>query len=150
MTAVSERRAAEKAAVVALGTERVPLGLAKPWQWVQPANDADLIARLIEAREYAVHERERENLCSVAAAQLALAEERIGRLEAALPCLQAAYLRLLTLGDYDGRATMAGQAELVALLHCICEITDEDHETTQNAYEAEAYARRSALTGGAG
>jgi hypothetical protein len=40
--------------------DKIP-GLAKPWIWIQPKNDADLIRRLIEAREYAVHEREREN-----------------------------------------------------------------------------------------
>ena len=45
-------------------------GLARPWIWIQPKTDAELIHRLIEAREYAVHERERENLCSVAAGRL--------------------------------------------------------------------------------
>lgn len=46
------------------------LGLAKPWVWVQPKNDEELVSRLLEARDYAVHERERENLCSCAAIRL--------------------------------------------------------------------------------
>ena len=46
------------------------IGLRQPWQWVQPVDDAALVARLIEARDYAVHERERENLCSVAAIRI--------------------------------------------------------------------------------
>lgn len=46
------------------------LGLAQPRRWVQPRTDAELIERLRQAAEYAVHERERENLCSTAAARL--------------------------------------------------------------------------------
>ena len=46
--------------------KRGPIGLRKPWQWVQPKNRAELIQRLLEAREYAVPDRERENLCSMA------------------------------------------------------------------------------------
>ncbi len=61
-----------------------PLGLRQPWQWVQPATDADLVARLIEAREYAVHERERENLCSVAAGRIGALYVERGELVAAL------------------------------------------------------------------
>ena len=45
-------------------------GLAKPWAWIQPKNDAELVRRLCQARDYRVHERERENLCSVAASRL--------------------------------------------------------------------------------
>lgn len=45
-------------------------GLAVPWKWVQPPTDAELIERLLQARDYAVHERERENLCSCAAVRL--------------------------------------------------------------------------------
>ena len=46
------------------------IGLRKPWVWVQPKDRAELIQRLLEAREYAVHERERENLCSCAYEEL--------------------------------------------------------------------------------
>ena len=42
------------------------IGLRKPWSWVQPKSREELIQRLFEAREYAVPERERENLCSMA------------------------------------------------------------------------------------
>jgi hypothetical protein len=45
-------------------------GLAQPWRWIQPRNDEELIKRLFEAADYMVHERERENLCSVAAYRL--------------------------------------------------------------------------------
>lgn len=45
-------------------------GLAKPWAWIQPNDDAELIDRLLQAADYNVHERERENLCSVAAHRL--------------------------------------------------------------------------------
>lgn len=45
-------------------------GLAVPWIWIQPRNDAELIERLKQASEYMVHERERENLCSCAAIRL--------------------------------------------------------------------------------
>lgn len=44
-----------------------PVGLQVPWEWVEPANHADLVQRLQEASEYAVPERERENLCACAA-----------------------------------------------------------------------------------
>ena len=46
-------------------------GLAVPWTWIQPRSDAELIERLKQGAEYAVHERERENLCSVAARRIA-------------------------------------------------------------------------------
>ena len=46
------------------------IGLRQPWQWVQPPDDTALMARLIEARDYAVPARERENLCSAAAARI--------------------------------------------------------------------------------
>jgi hypothetical protein len=45
-------------------------GLAQPWRWIQPRNDEELIKRLQQAADYMVHERERENLCSVAAYRL--------------------------------------------------------------------------------
>lgn len=37
-----------------------------PWTWVQPRDRKDLLLRLADARDFAVPERERENLCSVA------------------------------------------------------------------------------------
>lgn len=46
------------------------LGLKKPWTWVEPRGTEELIQRLVEASEYNVHERERENLCSLAAAKI--------------------------------------------------------------------------------
>lgn len=42
------------------------IGLRKPWAWVQPKDRAELVQRLLEAREYDVPPRERENLCSMA------------------------------------------------------------------------------------
>ena len=51
-------------------TDKIPIGLRKPWRWVQPQTTTELINRLIEARDFNVHERERENLCSVAAAKI--------------------------------------------------------------------------------
>ena len=45
---------------------KLPLGLAKPWRWEQPRDDDELLARLHDGFSLAVHERERENLCSVA------------------------------------------------------------------------------------
>ena len=49
---------------------KLPLGLRKPWVWVQPLNPMDLVSRLEEAADLNVHERERENLCSCAAATI--------------------------------------------------------------------------------
>ena len=49
---------------------RIPVGLRKPWQWIQPKTTSEIITRLIEASDFMVHERERENLCSVAAAKI--------------------------------------------------------------------------------
>lgn len=42
------------------------VGLRQPWQWYQPKDRAELKRRLLEARDFAVNERERENLCSCA------------------------------------------------------------------------------------
>lgn len=42
------------------------VGLRKPWAWYQPKGTDEILNRLIEAREYSVDERERENMCSVA------------------------------------------------------------------------------------
>jgi len=54
-----------------------PPGLHKPWTWIQPRGDQELLARLQDGFLLAVHERERENLCSVAHARIkALLEDR--------------------------------------------------------------------------
>ncbi len=37
-----------------------------PWTWVQPKDQAELLARLAKARDLNVPERERENLCACA------------------------------------------------------------------------------------
>ena len=67
---------------------RIPVGLRKPWQWIQPKTTSEIITRLIEASDFMVHERERENLCSVAAGKirtmdkdLAAANERLREAE---------------------------------------------------------------------
>ena len=54
-----------------------PVGLCKPWQWVQPRNDDELLARLRDGFMLAVHERERENLCSVAHGRIKAMREEI-------------------------------------------------------------------------
>lgn len=41
-------------------------GLAKPWVWIPPVGREELLKRLKDAFEFNVHERERENLCSMA------------------------------------------------------------------------------------
>lgn len=38
----------------------------QPWIWVEPIGIDALLLRLADARDFAVPERERENLCSVA------------------------------------------------------------------------------------
>lgn len=55
------------------------LGLATPWQWVQPRGHDELVKRLLEAADFRVHERERENLCSCAAAAICELREDTGR-----------------------------------------------------------------------
>ena len=44
--------------------------MAEPYVWVQPKDRDDLIRRLALARDLNVPERERENLCSAAIAEL--------------------------------------------------------------------------------
>lgn len=63
---------------------RVPIGLRKPWQWIQPKGTTELINRLIEARDFNVHERERENLCSVAAGKIEDMDNENSRLRSEL------------------------------------------------------------------
>ena len=40
------------------------------WTWVQPKNQDELLARLADARDLNVPERERENLCACACAEI--------------------------------------------------------------------------------
>ncbi|MCR4300849.1 MAG: hypothetical protein NUV51_04500 [Sulfuricaulis sp.] len=40
------------------------------WTWVQPKNQDELLARLVEARDLKVPERERENLCACALTEI--------------------------------------------------------------------------------
>ena len=49
-----------------MNIEEKVVGLRKDWKWIQPKTRAELLQRLAEARDYAVNERERENLCSCA------------------------------------------------------------------------------------
>ena len=73
-----------------MGAPTTPdLGLITPWKWVQPTN-SELVSRLIEARELNVHERERENLCSVAAGRIVALERTNAELVAALQALLSA------------------------------------------------------------
>lgn len=66
-----------------------PVGLRKPWVWMQPKDQAELVQRLLEAREYAVHERERENLCSMAYEALMIANTTIANLHAEIDRVRA-------------------------------------------------------------
>jgi bisphosphoglycerate-independent phosphoglycerate mutase (AlkP superfamily) len=50
-----------------------------------------------------------------------------------------AYIRLLTIGEYPGRNTEAGQSELATLRDVIAEAQGRSGEEVQNQYEA--YAR---------
>ena len=65
--------------VVARYPQPIPVGLRKPWKWIQPKDLDDLIARLHQAADLAVHERERENLCQVAADHLAKLRPPVGQ-----------------------------------------------------------------------
>jgi hypothetical protein len=47
------------------------------WQWSQPATQAELLQRLADARDLAVPERERENLCACAHAEIARLQEEV-------------------------------------------------------------------------
>lgn len=57
----------EDSLIVARFPESTAVGLRTPWKWVQPKNHHELVQRLNEAADLAVPERERENLCKVAA-----------------------------------------------------------------------------------
>ena len=80
-------------------------GLAVPWVWIQPRTDDELIERLIQAREYNVHELERENLCSVAAG-------RLQRLIAISECAEDLSVCVDVYHKLAGGATTKGQLAL--------------------------------------
>jgi hypothetical protein len=50
----------------------------------------------------------------------------------------SAYIRLLTIGEYPGRNTEAGQRELATLRDVIAEAQGRSGEEVQNQYEAYA------------
>lgn len=54
----------------------------KPWVWVQPKDRAELLQRLADARDLAVPEKERENLCACAHEALFKAEQEREKLQA--------------------------------------------------------------------
>lgn len=64
-----------------MDNDKLPPGLRKPWQWEQPRGDDELLARLRDGFMLAVHERERENLCSVAHGRIKAMREEIAFLE---------------------------------------------------------------------
>ena len=53
------------------------IGLRSPWAWVQPRDTAEIKQRLLEARDFMVHERERENMCSVAHGEIERLEREL-------------------------------------------------------------------------
>ncbi|MFA6063920.1 MAG: hypothetical protein WC736_15135 [Gallionella sp.] len=59
---------------------------AEQWKWVQPATLDDLLARLSDARDLKVPERERENLCAVSFDYLIKLRRENERMAAALDC----------------------------------------------------------------
>jgi len=63
-------------------SDKTPLGLRQPWQWVQPHGTAEIKRRLLEARELRVHERERENMCSVAFGEIERLEREVAEARA--------------------------------------------------------------------
>jgi hypothetical protein len=60
------------------------LGLAKPYAWVQPDGTDEILTRLRDCYEFAVHERERENMCSVAHGEIERLRESNAELLSAL------------------------------------------------------------------
>lgn len=67
------------------------------------------------------------------------------RLIAAAPDLfkaaNDAYSRLLSLGQYEGRYTMKGQAELASLVDAIATATGRAHQDVQDEFEAREVMR---------
>lgn len=50
---------------------------AEQWTWVQPKDQDDLLARLADARDLNVPERERENLCACAYTEIRRLQQKI-------------------------------------------------------------------------
>ena len=97
---------------------RIPVGLRKPWQWFQPETTSELITRLIEASDFMVHERERENLCSVAAAKirtldkdLTAANERLREAEKDSKTLERLYIAAQNANSYRQEVIDATEEE---------------------------------------
>lgn len=63
-----------------------PVGIRKPWQWVQPHGTDEILARLADCRDLNVSERERENMCSVAHEEIKRQAADIGRLTRLYNC----------------------------------------------------------------
>lgn len=59
------------------------------WTWVQPADRAELLTRLANARDFAVPERERENLCSVAHGEISTLEQLCDHIQVEVQQLRA-------------------------------------------------------------
>lgn len=57
--------------------EEDAVAIKDPWVWVQPKNQDELLERLALARDTAVPERERENLCAAAHTEIV----RLGKIE---------------------------------------------------------------------
>lgn len=96
--------------------------MSTPWQWVQPPDDAALVARLRDARDLAVPERERENLCGVAAGRIAALLSDRARLIAALTDA-ANKLRALGVSCDGPRLGTSKKPEW----HILCEAATAEH-----------------------
>ena len=64
-------------------------GLATPWKWIQPSGSVEIKQRLLEARDFNVHERERENMCSVAHGHIVYLELELTALREELEAIRA-------------------------------------------------------------
>lgn len=76
-----------------------------PWVWRQPTDQADLLARLADARDWDVPERERENLCACAHTEIT---RLLGQADT-WETQRASYLEDLRAGD---RALDEAKAEI--------------------------------------
>ncbi len=72
------------------------------WKWKQPQTQAELLARLADARDLAVPERERENLCACAITEInRLIANTTDKTSAAIP-VQEIVTRHLQMHGFDG------------------------------------------------
>ena len=65
-------------------------GLAKPWCWIQPKGTDEILRRLLDAREFSVDERERENMCSVAHGEIVRLRDEVAHWKHMHECAQNA------------------------------------------------------------